>query len=138
MLESNEDDLILDMDDELEELNDEDTTLLLETELITDEEESSDEARDPVSETFSDTLRSEANDDSDFSTVLEMALALSSRISFSLLAPKLLDCVTLFSETPADDFSTITSFEITGVCDSVRVISVLVVPSTRAIFCCYF
>lgn len=133
VLESNEDDLILDIEDELVELNDEDTTLLLETELITDEDASSDEARDPVSETFSDTLRSEANDDSDFSTVLEMALALSSRISFSLLAPKLLDCVILFSETPADDFSTITSLEITGVCDSVRVISVLVVFSTRAI-----
>lgn len=115
MLESNEDDLMLDMEEELVELNDEDTTLLLETELITDEEESNDEARDPVSDTFSDTLRSEANDDSDFSTVFDTALALSSRISFSLLAPKLLDCVTLFSDTPAEDFSTMTSFEITGV-----------------------
>lgn len=87
MLESNEDDLMLDIDEELVELKDEDTTLLLETELITDEEESRDEARDPVSDTFSDTLRSEANADSDFSTVLDTALALSSRISFSLLAP---------------------------------------------------
>lgn len=89
LLESNEDDLMLDRLEEVFELNDEETTLLLETELTTDEEDSSDEDefRDPVSVTLDDTLRSDAKADSDFSTVLERELAPSSTISFSLLAP---------------------------------------------------
>lgn len=89
LLESNEDDLMLDRLEELVELNDEETTLLLVTELTTDEEDSrdEDEFREPVSVTFEDTLRSEAKADSAFSTVLEMELAPSSTISFSLLAP---------------------------------------------------
>lgn len=89
LLESNEDDLMLDRLEELVELNDEETTLLLETELTTDEEDSSDEDefRDPVSVTFDDTLRSDAKADSAFSTVLDWELAPSSTISFSLLAP---------------------------------------------------
>lgn len=89
LLESNEDDLMLDRLEELVELNDEETTLLLETELTTDEEDSrdEDEFREPVSVTLDDTLRSDAKADSAFSTVLEMELAPSSTISFSLLAP---------------------------------------------------
>lgn len=89
LLESNEDDLMLDKLDEVDELNEEDTTLLLVTELTTEEEDRSDEdeEREPVSVTFCDTLRSEAKADSDFSTLLEMELAPSSTISFSLLEP---------------------------------------------------
>lgn len=89
LLESNEDDLMLDRLEELVELNDEETTLLLVTELTTDEEDSrdEDEFREPVSVTLDDTLRSDAKADSAFSTVLEMELAPSSTISFSLLAP---------------------------------------------------
>lgn len=87
LLESNEDDLMLDIDELLVELNEDETFLLLVTELTTDEEESSEDESEPVSDTFSDTLRSEAKADSDFSTVLEMELSLSSVISFSLLAP---------------------------------------------------
>lgn len=89
LLESKEEDLMLDRLEALVELNEDDTVLLLETELTTDEEDSSDEddEREPVSVTFCDTLRSEAKADSDFSTVLEDELAPSSMISFSLLAP---------------------------------------------------
>lgn len=85
LLESNEEDLMLDMLEEVVELNDEETTLLLTTdeEDFTDEDEES----EPVSVTFCDTLRSEAKADSAFSTVLDRELAPSSTISFSLLAP---------------------------------------------------
>lgn len=85
LLESNEDDLMLDILEEVDELNDEETTLLL----TTDEEDftDDDDISEPVSVTFSDTLRSEAKADSAFSTVLDRELAPSSTISFSLLAP---------------------------------------------------
>lgn len=135
LLESNdEDDLIEDdTEEDVDELNDDETTLLLVTELTRDEEESRDDARAPPSVTVSVTLRSDANADSDFSCFLVIELADSSTIDFSLAEPPLFDCVTLFSETPSADRSTMTSFETTGSDVSVSVISVVVVLSARAI-----
>lgn len=87
LLESNDEDLMLERDEDVEELKEDETLLLLVTELTTEEDESSDEDRDPVSDTFWDTLRSDSKDDADFSEVLETEFPVSSRISFSLLAP---------------------------------------------------
>lgn len=90
-LESNEEVDLSDDEEEIEEevdeLNEDETTLLLVTELTMDDEDWSDDDRAPLSETISETLRSEANADSDFSCFLVIELAVSSTIDFSLAEP---------------------------------------------------